>query len=115
MIPLLIGAGALIVLAAAWTAGSSALLCLATSRWPLFVFPYDQWFQAVLWFRTVGLVMRLMIVGTAIPPTIVLILVVLTVFNLMRRRMKRPSLYGNSGWANAAEMRSGGIRLGDRR
>jgi hypothetical protein len=115
MIPLLIGAGALIVQAAAWIAGSSALLCLVTGRWHLFVFPYDQWFQAVVWFRTVNLVTRLMIVGAGVPPTIVLILVVLTVFNLMRRRVKRPSLYGNSGWATAAEMRRGGIRLGDRR
>lgn len=109
---LLIGAAALIVAAAAWTAGASALLCLATGRWHLYVFPYDQWLQAVVWFRAVSMVMRLTIIGTGIPSTIVAVLIVLTVFNLMRRRVKRPSLYGRTGWANATEMRRGGIRRG---
>jgi hypothetical protein len=109
MIPLPIWAAALLVLAAAWTAGTSALLCLVTGRWHLYVFPYDQWLQAVMWFRAVNMVMRLAIIGTGIPPTIVLILAALTVFNLMRRRHIRPSLYGKTGWAGLEEMRQRGI------
>ena len=97
-----------------WIIASSAMLCLVTHRWPLFVFPYDQWIQAVTWFRAVSMVMRLAIIGSGIPPTIMLVLIVLTTFNLMRRRVKRPSLYGHTGWASAAEMRRGGIRLDER-
>lgn len=96
-----------------WIIASSAMLCLVTNRWPLFVFPYDQWLQAVVWFRAVSLIMRLAIIAAGVPPAIVLVLVMLTVFNLLRRRVKRPSLYGQTGWANAAEMRRGGIRRGN--
>jgi hypothetical protein len=95
-----------------WIIASSAMLCLVTHRWPLFVFPYDQWIQAVTWFRAVNLVMRLTIIGAGIPPTIVAVLIVLTVFNFVRRHRKRPALYGNTGWADTAEMRRGGIRRG---
>jgi hypothetical protein len=92
-----------------WIVGSSALLCAVTNRWPLFMFPYDQWTQAVTWFRAVNMVMRLAIIGTGIPPTIVVILAALTVFNLMRRRHIRPALYGKTGWAGREEMRQRGI------
>ena len=111
---ILVALAFLVVAPVIWIVGSSALLCLVTSRWPLFVFPYDQWIQAVIWFRAVSMVMRLAIIGSGIPPTIMLVLIVLTMFNLMQRRVKRPSLYGHTGWASAAEMRRGGIRLDER-
>ena len=90
----------LILAPAAWIVGSSALLCLITNRWPLFVFPYDQWLQAVVWFRAVSMVMRLAIIGSGIIPTAIVVLLVLSVFNRLRRRRIRPALYGRYwlGW-----------------
>jgi hypothetical protein len=94
----------------AWVVASSALLCLFTRQWPMFVFPFDQWLLAVGWYRTVGWAMRLAIVGSAILPTIVLVLAALTVCNLLWSQQKRPALYGHTGWAGPAEMHRGGIR-----
>jgi hypothetical protein len=99
----------LILAPAAWIVGSSALLCLITNRWPLFVFPYDQWLQAVVWFRAVSMVMRRAISGSGIIPTAIVVLLALSVFNRLRRRRIRPALYGRTGWAGREEMRRRGI------
>jgi hypothetical protein len=92
-----------------WEVMSSALLCLFTRQWVLFVFPYNQWIQATRWFKAVGWVMRLAIVGSATVPTLVLMLIGVAIANALWRVEKRPSLYGATGWAPKEEREQHGI------
>jgi hypothetical protein len=55
------------------------------------------------------MVMRLAIIGSGIIPTAIVVLLVLSVFNRLRRRRIRPALYGRTGWAGREEMHRRGI------
>jgi len=102
--------GATIIAFSAWIISASALLCVFTAgNLSLFVFPFDQWIQAVRWFKAVGWLMKLAIVGSGAVPTIILALVLIAVGRALWGVEKRPSLYGNTGWAGREEREQFGI------
>jgi hypothetical protein len=91
-----------------WLISASALYCQFSGHWNLFAFPYTQWVQAAPWWR-LNWRMMLWVIGSAAAPTLLLLVGVAVALRLSVKRNKRPELYGNTGWADANEMRSGGI------
>jgi hypothetical protein len=99
----LVGAGA------AWTAAASASLCWSIQRHDLFVWPFTQWWTlAPLWFGANWYATLLVVVSIALP-TLVVGLALVAVAALTWGKSGRSSLYGQTGWASAKEMRRANI------
>lgn len=91
-----------------WEAAASALLCGLSRQWDMFVFPFDQWWTlAPLWFGANWYSTLMVVISAALPGLGVGVAMVAVV--LLAWRSKRPSLYGETGWAGQKEMRRGRI------
>ncbi len=99
------------VVAYGWVASASAIYLAGTGRMGLFRFPFAQWLQAAPWWR-LNWIMTLWIGLSAAVPTLLL---VVCAFGLARhtwRNRGNPKpIYGDTGWADHAAMRAGGLQL----
>lgn len=103
------GLAAALFLAWGWGASASAVYCYARGMLPMLAFPYLQWVDAARWWDYTPET-TLYVAASAVPPTIVVGLIVLAL-RLRRGGGRRggSDLYGKTGWATATDMRRGGI------
>jgi hypothetical protein len=104
-----------ILLAIGWIGAASFLLCLGRNHLEWFVFPYDQWLIAALYFKHMlwwpqGMDAWMThplpwFVLAGLTPSFVLAVLWFSRFG----RRKRPSPYGASEWASSADLRAGRI------
>lgn len=92
-----------------WNVSASAIYLAGTGKMDLFRFPFLQWSQAAPWWRLNGM-MTAWVIGSATVPTV---LVLVCGFGLARHswRNRGKPIYGDTGWADYAAMRNGGLRL----
>jgi hypothetical protein len=103
--------GLLCLIPPAWIASASWIYCWIKGPAYPFEFPYAQWLIAAPWWQynpwtTVS------VVAGAVVPTLLFVLIGIALFRMRPR--KEPPLYGNSAWADRAQMGAGGIRQSKR-
>ncbi len=95
-----------VMLAYGWVAAASAIYCWGRGILDLYTFPWWQWAVAAPWFNFRNDVRLWLILG-AIPPTLVLALLVLVW--VKNRPQPKPKVYGETKWADRKGMTGAGI------
>ncbi|MFL5256088.1 MAG: hypothetical protein ACJ8AI_24980, partial [Rhodopila sp.] len=106
MIGILIGVGGTLAAIAYWVVGASYIYCRLSRHMDQFVFPYDQWFDALA-FWNANLWTKLFIIVSAALPIVLAAAIGRIIY--FRYRPGANPLYGKTGWATGADMHSGGI------
>lgn len=103
-----VGVGAVVAGAYGWVLLASLIFCFGVHHRELLEFPYTQWAQAASLFQAVNWQVKIWIVTAAVPPSAVVLIVLITLVRF-GRPLKQP-LYGASGWADLGQMHAGGVQ-----
>jgi hypothetical protein len=98
-----------------WLAGASLMLCSLTHRWDQFVWPFNVWLEEVRGWGSLSGLLKFDVALSGIGPTMPIFAIVYRLACSGARQIKPGkllgrSLYGDSGWADAAEQRANGVR-----
>jgi hypothetical protein len=100
----------LILIPVGWIVAASAIFCWGTDKMSLYRLPYMQWLQAApYWLLNPW--MTLWICVSAVIPTLVTALILLTIVQSMRSRRRQSKVYGEQTWARPDQMRQNGLNL----
>jgi hypothetical protein len=101
----IIGAAILLAAPLAWLVATSAFL----SNMAHVPFEWNLWWKRLDWWNA-NWWCDVLIIGSAVTPTIIVTLLLVAAALTLRSRRRRAQLvYGESGWANREQMDKGGI------
>jgi hypothetical protein len=112
--PAIKAAAAIPVVAYGWIASASAIYLAGTGKMDLFRFPFLQWALAAPWWWLNWTMTGWVIASAAAPTLLLLVCGFGLARHAWRTRGNAPPIYGDTGWADHAAMRAGGLQLRER-
>ncbi|MFL5279914.1 MAG: hypothetical protein ACJ8AW_02670 [Rhodopila sp.] len=106
MIGILIGVGGTLAAIAYWVVGASYIYCRLSRHMDQFVFPYDQWFDALAYWDANRWTKLDLVVAAALPVALAFAVGRIIYF---RYRPTNKDVYGKTEWASRKEMSGNSI------